>query len=173
MHRSAAGKSREEIVKQSREFGIQGEEEELDFENSSDYGADPFGIHNFSDYIPVGDAPEKIKKWKGQGATIYYLSSRRVRGEVEAIREVLEKFSFPDSGNLLFRGQNEDYKEVVEKLIPDILIEDDCESIGGRKEMTYAHLNSEVKSKVHSVAVREFGGIDRLPDDLNQLAKTK
>lgn len=47
-------------------------------------------------------------------------------------------------------------------MIPDILIEDDCESIGGEKEMVYPHIKDELKSKIKSIVVKEFEGIDHL-----------
>jgi len=154
MHGSAKGKTREEIVQQSKKFRIL---------------TDPDGIKNYQGYVPVHNAVEKIKKWKKQGATIFYLSSRRVKSEIEAIKNVLQKYGFPDSQNLLYRQQGEDYKDVAEELMPNILIEDDCESIGGKQEMTYTHMSRDAKAKVHSIIVKEFSGIDHLPDNLGQL----
>jgi hypothetical protein len=43
------------------------------------------------------------------------------------------------------------------------LIEDDCESIGGEKEMVYPYIKKELKSKIKSVIIKEFEGIDNLP----------
>lgn len=169
MHSSAKGKTREEIVQQSKEFGIQMEEKSLAFQDTASYGTDSGGIHDYQGYIPVHNAVEKIKKFKKQGATIFYLTSRRVKEEIEAIRNVLEKNDFPDSQNLLYRQQGEDYKDVAERLMPDILIEDNCESIGGEKEMTYIHMSGDAKARVHSITVKEFSGIDYLPDNLGQL----
>ena len=154
MHGSAKGKTREEIVQQSKKLRIL---------------TDPNGIKNYQGYIPVHNAVEKIKKWKKQGATIFYLSSRRVKSEIEAIKNVLQKYDFSDSQNLLYRKQGENYKDVAEGLMPDILIEDDCESIGGEKEMTYTHISDNAKAKVYSITVKEFSGIDYLPDKLSQL----
>lgn len=54
--------------------------------------------------------------------------------------------------------------------MPDVLIEDDCESIGGEAEMTYPKLGSEARKKISSVVVKEFQGIDELPDSPEQLA---
>ena len=54
--------------------------------------------------------------------------------------------------------------------MPDVLVEDDCESIGGEVEMTYPHIRPELKPRIKSVVVREFGGIDHLPDDISALA---
>lgn len=58
---------------------------------------------------------------------------------------------------------------VAENLVPDILIEDDCESIGGEKEMTYPNIKDELKNKIKSIVVKEFKGIDHLPDDIEEL----
>lgn len=168
--KSAIGLSREEIVEQSRQEGIQREEAALQYESKNDVPVETNSVHDYANYAPKGNTISKLNKWKNQGATIYYLSSRRVKPEVEAIREVLKNYNFPDSDNLLFRSQGEDYKNVAERLMPDILIEDDCESIGGEKEMTYPHIKPKLKTKIKSVVIKEFAGIDHLPDDINQLS---
>ena len=72
----------------------------------------------------------------------------------------------------MFRGENEDYKDVVERNAPDILIEDDCESIGGAQEMTITHIRPEIRSKIKPITVEEFGGIDHIPDDVSRLKLT-
>ncbi|MFH1564527.1 MAG: hypothetical protein ABIC82_01620 [bacterium] len=71
--------------------------------------------------------------------------------------------------SLLYRKDNETYKNIPEKVMPDILIEDDCESIGGANNMTITFLNSEIKKKIKSIVVKEFQGIDYLPDDVRDL----
>jgi len=53
--------------------------------------------------------------------------------------------------------------------MPDILIEDDCESIGGESEMIYPHIREDLKQKIKSIVVKEFQGIDHLPDSLTAL----
>ena len=55
MHRNAKGRTRQEIIEQV-----------VDQEES---------VRDFKNYIPIGNAPEKIAKWVGQGATISYLSA--------------------------------------------------------------------------------------------------
>jgi hypothetical protein len=129
----------------------------------------PNSVDDYSNYIPVGNAARKLTNWKNQGMTICYLSSRRIKPEIEAIKSVLIKYNFPDSDNLYFRQQGEEYKDVAEKIMPDILIEDDCESIGGEVEMTYPHIKPELKEKIKSVVIKEFSGIDSLPDNVNDL----
>ena len=126
-------------------------------------------VKDYKNYIPVGNAVNKINKWVEQGAEILYLTSRKNQKEIEDIQKVLDKHSFP-SGELLFRNKREkDYKDVAENALPNILIEDDCESIGGTKEMTHTYLNNNVKPKIKLLAVKEFGGIDHLPDSLASL----
>lgn len=169
MHGNARGVSRDEAVRQSKLAGIQQEERTLSYNMKSLKEAEPGSPYDCSSYIPAGHAAEKLMHWKKQGAIILYLTSRRIKKEVEAIRTILEKYSFPDANNLYFRQQGEDYKDVAEKLMPDVIVEDDCESIGGEEEMTYTHMSSDAKARVHLVTVKEFSGIDYLPDNLNQL----
>ncbi len=169
MHKSAEGKDREQIVEQSRREGIQREESSLKYESKSEVPVEQNSVYDFANYLPNGKATEKLWKWKDQKASIYYLSSRRIKSEVEAIKTVLKRYNFPDSDNLLFRQEGANYKDVAEKNLPDILIEDDCESIGGEVEMTYPHIREDLKPKIKSIIVKEFAGIDNLPDDLIEL----
>lgn len=142
MHKNGKGLPREEIVKQV-------EEKEL---SVKDYGS----------YVPVGNSVEKLNKW-AEEADLYYLTSRTKPEEIEQIRLAIQNFNFP-MGELVFRQNGESYKDVAERIVPDILIEDDCESIGGETEMVYPHIREDLKSKIKSVVVKEFSGIDNLPD---------
>ncbi len=145
MHKNALGKTREEIVKQSK----QREKSVLDYGN----------------YIPIGNAVKKLKCWKKQGVKISYLSSHENIKDVEKDKLVLKKYHFP-KGKVYFRQDGKKYYGIVEEIIPDILIEDDCESIGGKKEMAITKVNPKIKRKVKSVIVKEFEGIDKLSDNI-------
>lgn len=127
------------------------------------------GVNDFRSYVPNGNAVAKLKEWMAQGAEIYYLTSRTSENEIDDVRSVLVENGFPSTDHLLYRHEGQEYKDVAEQLVPDLLIEDDCESIGGESEMTYPHINPSLKSKVHSIVVPEFAGIDHLPSDLKQL----
>lgn len=105
-------------------------------------------------------------RWKKQGTTILYLTSRRIKNEIEAIKTILKKYNFPDADNLYFRHQGEDYKDVAQKLMPDVIVEDDCESIGGEIEMTHPHIRDDLKKKIKSIVIKEFAGIDHLPENV-------
>jgi len=148
MHRSALGRPREERVQQVQ----QGETSVLDY----------------ASYVPVGNAATKLRTWSKQGTEIVYLSSHRRPEHVEQDRAVQNASHIPN-GQVVFRGPGETYQDVAENVLPDILIEDDCESIGGQHEMISPHLRSELQARITSIVVKEFEGIDHLPDDLAAL----
>jgi hypothetical protein len=152
MHRDANGLARERIVEQVTE----GDE----------------SVHNYALYIPVGNAVKKLEEWKGQGAKIYYLRSHKNARDVETDKFVLKKYAFPD-GQIFYRRNREEYKDVVERIrpLPDLIIEDDCESIGGEVEMVYPNLKPAFKDKIRSIVVKEFEGIDHIPDKISELMK--
>ena len=148
MHKSAKGKTREERVGQA-----------INADSS---------VHEYASYIPVGNAVEKLKSWQQQGSEILYLSSHETAEDVEKDKSVLEKYCFP-KGQIFYRQNGESYKDIAEKNIPDVLIEDDCESIGGKKEMTITFVKPEIKLKIKSIVVKEFSGIDNLPYNISNL----
>ncbi|HLZ58454.1 MAG TPA: hypothetical protein VKR06_16065, partial [Ktedonosporobacter sp.] len=125
-------------------------------------------IRDFASYVPVGNAVTKLRTWSEQGAEIIYLSSHKRPEHVEQDCAVLQTYHFP-VGQIFFRQPGEGYPDAAERAQPDILIEDDCESIGGAREMTYPHLKPELQAHITSIVVREFEGIDHLPDDVSEL----
>ena len=150
MHRNAVGHSRKQIVQQV-----------IDKEPS---------VKQYAEYIPIGWAVEKLRQWKEQGATLIYITSRK-GDAIGLVRQVLQRYGFPD-GKLESRSEGEEYKDVAERVMPDVLIEDDCESIGGESEMVYPNMRSELKPKIKSVVVKEFEGIDHLANDPHILNST-
>jgi hypothetical protein len=125
-------------------------------------------IYKFSDYIPISKAVEKLLKWSSQGAKIVYLSFHKNKKNIKEDKIVLRKFGFP-KGKILYRKRGREYNNLIESIMPDILIEDDCESIGGEKEMIITKLSFEFRSKINSIVVKEFEGIDHLPSYLIDL----
>jgi hypothetical protein len=152
MHRNAKGLAQDEITRQ-----VMGGDESL---------------HDYASYIPVGNAAEKLQEWKRQGARICYLSSHKNAKDVENDKYVLKKYAFPD-GQIFYRRNGEEYKDVVERIqpLPDVIVEDDCESIGGAVEMVYPNLKPELRNRIKSIVVREFEGIDCVPGRIYQLTK--
>jgi len=147
MSKNSRGKTREEILRQIRD--------------KKDHS-----LYEWKTHIPIGNAVRKLQTWKNQGVEILYLTSRTKSTEIEDIKKVLKKHKFPE-GQLLFRREGEEYKDVAERVMPDIIIEDDCESIGGKDEMTYTHIKPELKKRIKSIVVEEFWGIDHLPDNIS------
>ena len=126
-----------------------------------------FSLYNHNAYIPIGNAVKIIKTWQQQGANIIYCTSRKKR-QADDIATLLKRYGF-DGSFLVSRETKESYKDIVEILRPDILIEDDCKSIGGAWQMCITKINPEVKEKILSIVVPEFKGIDNLPIDIKQL----
>lgn len=151
MHKNAAGCSRKEIVKQVQDKEL--------------------SVKDYSSYIPIGDSPKKLTKWKQPGVEILYLTSRRKPEQIKNIKSVLNKHHFP-SGELLFRKEGEEYKDVVERIIPNVFIEDDCESIG-EDEITISHVNPRIRKRIKSILVKEFAGINHLPEKIRDLHNFK
>ena len=172
MHLSGRNVNREERVKQSQAAGIQREERNIAYDdNVLSPPVEKGSVYDLASYIPLSKAASKLISWEKQGATISYLTSRRIKSEIETIRQILKKYDFPKVSNLYYRKKGEDYKDVAERIMPDILIEDDCKSIGGKKEMTYTHINPKTKERIKLISVREFEGIDNLPNNLEELQK--
>lgn len=150
MHKNAFGKIREERVQQ------------VINKDSS--------VYDFKSYIPIGSCSRKLNNWAHQGAEIIYLSSNRAKEDIKKDIFVLEKYDFP-KGKIICREENQSYKDVAESIIPDILLEDDCESIGGRAKMVYTNISNPIKERIKSIVVSEFSGIDHLPDEIDELMK--
>ena len=160
------GVSRGEVVKQVRKWSNLPKEELEKLRESGDAPSPEY----FAASVPIGNSVRKIEAWKKQGATIVYLTSRRKSKELRIIRDILKKYRFPE-GQLLSRKEGEDYRDVAEKVMPDVIVEDDCESIGGEEEMTYPGIRPELKPKIKSIVVKEFDGIDHLPDNAAELMR--
>lgn len=128
-------------------------------------------FHHFShaSYVPISNSVNKIKSWEEQGGEIIYFTSRKKLREVENIRKILLRYAFP-RGQLCYRTKGEKYSDIIEMIKPDILIEDDCRSIGGKWQMCITYVKPEVKEKIKSVVVKEFKGIDHLPRLISDLS---
>lgn len=123
---------------------------------------------NFKKYVPIKNSVRKIKTWIDQGAGIYYLTSRKKAKEINHIKNILIQYDFLGK-SLYYRAKNEKYKDIVEELLPNIIVEDDCKSIGGKCQMTITYVQNEIKSKVKSIIVKEFDGIEQLPNNIKEL----
>ena len=126
-----------------------------------------FTLYKYKSYMPIGNAVEIINSWEQQGANIIYCTSRK-RKQAEEIANILKKYGFTGSF-MAEREAKEGYKDIVEMIRPDILIEDDCRSIGGAWQMCITYVKPEIKQSIKSIVIPEFKGIDHLSKDINQL----
>jgi hypothetical protein len=72
-----------------------------------------------------------------------------------------------------YRGPDKRYQDIAEAVIPAVLVEDDCRSIGGEWQMTIPHVRTDIRRRIHSIVMREFAGIDHLPDSPSSLLEYK
>lgn len=129
-----------------------------------------FQFFNCSSYIPIGSCIDKMKQWEEQGAEIIYCTSRKRPKYRSAIAAILARNHFPGT-RLYYRIGSQKYSDITEEILPDILIEDDCKSIGGQWQMCITHVRPEIKSKIKSIVIKEFKGIDFLPSSIEDLAE--
>jgi hypothetical protein len=148
MHPGAVGRTRAERVAQVRAR------------------SDP-KLYDYTAYVPVEGVVAKLERWRKQGAEIDYLTSRRNPADVAKDASVLREHGFPP-GRILAREPGESYGDVIERELPDVLIEDDCESIGAG-ELAYPQVRPDVRAGITSIVVPEFGGLDHLPDSPDAL----
>jgi len=127
---------------------------------------------NHTKYVPIKNCIAKINSWSSNGAQIIYLTSRRKESSIQSVKRILVKYGFPGQ-YLYYRSRGEKYKDIVENIMPDILIEDDCKSIGGRWQMSITNIDRAIRNKIISIIVKEFKGIDLLPDNLTELMNYK
>ncbi|WP_148602223.1 hypothetical protein [Acetobacterium tundrae] len=124
-------------------------------------------LYNHNRYVPIGNAVKIIKTWQQQGANIIFCTSRK-KSQADDIAILLKEYGFIGSF-LIAREPKESYKDIVEMLQPDILIEDDCKSIGGAWQMCITKVNLDIKKNILSIVVPEFQGIDHLSLNIEQL----
>lgn len=114
-------------------------------------------------YKPIGNAVKTINAWYDKGHKIYLCSYVR-KTRYDFIKSVVDFYGMRYT-KILCRGKGEKYNEIVEQLKPDILIEDNCESIGGLKKCCIADVKEEIKTGIQSIIVPEFIGIDSITID--------
>jgi hypothetical protein len=148
MHSGAEGVAREERVRQVREREA--------------------SVQRFDGYVPTPCAVERLRSWVGAGWEIAYLSSHRRPADVAADERVLQAHGFP-AGPVLYRRPGQTYGDVAAPFVPDVVVEDDCESSGGEAETVFLQLPIDLRARVDSVVVPEFAGLCDLPTGLGAL----
>lgn len=109
-------------------------------------------------YIPINNAIETLKKWQEEGYEVIYLTSLKGRRAMKMAQH-LDELGF--TGSMVgYRQKNQDYATLIKEELPDILIEDNCLSVGGGQNMCYNLLSDELKKEIKHIVVEEFKGID-------------
>lgn len=126
-------------------------------------------LHRFSvyGYRPAGKSIALLENWAAQGAKLVFCTYLR-KNRLPFILAVVRRY--PLGGErLYYRSAGEQYAQLIEQATPDILIEDDCKSIGGARQMCITGVSDRIKEQVHSIVVPEFLGLDELPCELEKL----
>lgn len=111
-------------------------------------------------YKPIGNAVSIVNTLYGKGYEIYLCSYVR-KTRYNFIKSVVDFYGMTYT-EILCRDKGETYSKIVEQLKPDILIEDDCKSIGGLKACCITDIKEEIKTDIQSIIVPEFAGIDNI-----------
>lgn len=114
-------------------------------------------------YKPIGNAVEIINMLYDKGYEIYLCTYVR-KARYNFIKSVIDFYGMKYT-NILCREKGEHYSEIVERVKPHVLIEDDCKSIGGLKECCITNVREEIKENIQSIIVPEFAGIDGITID--------
>jgi hypothetical protein len=148
MHAAAAGVLRGERVQQVRR-------------------RDP-SVADFASYLPTPGTADKLAAWARHGAILIYLSSHRRPDDIRADDSVIRRHLFPP-GPVHRRQEGEDYGRLLDRLGLDVLVEDDCESIGGAAQTCAAQLSPAGRQSVRCIVLPEFSGLADLPDNPAEL----
>lgn len=111
-------------------------------------------------YVPIGNAVKIINDLYNKGNEIYLCSYVR-KNRYKFIKSVADYYKI-NYTEILCRDKKERYSDLVEKVMPDILIEDDCKSIGGEKQCCITNVKENIKRNIKSIIVEEFKGIDNI-----------
>lgn len=114
-------------------------------------------------YKPIGNAIEVVNGLYNKGHYIY-LCTYVHKTRYNFIKSIIDFYGMKYT-EILCRNKGEQYSEIVERIRPNILIEDDCKSIGGQRECCITNVKEEIKSNIQSIIVPEFEGIDSIRID--------
>lgn len=107
-------------------------------------------------YVPIGKSVKIINELYDKNNEIY-LCTYAKKNRIKFIESVLSYYEIKYT-KLLYRTKREQYKDIVERLKPYILIEDDCKSIGGESQICITNVREDIKKNIKSIVVEEFKG---------------
>lgn len=111
-------------------------------------------------YEPLGKSVKIVNDLFDRGNEIYLCSYVR-KNRYHFIKTIMDYYNVKYT-EILCRDRGEKYSDLVERILPDILIEDDCASIGGEKEWCITNVREDIKAGIKSIIVKEFAGIDHI-----------
>ena len=120
-------------------------------------------VGDYAAYVPVGQAVAKLPPVAGHWRADRLSQLTRNPGDLALDVFVLRVHGFP-AGQVLVRQPGENYGDVAGREAPDVLIEDDCESIGA-EQITYPQIPPDVRVHIKSIVIPESGGLSHLPDN--------
>lgn len=112
------------------------------------------------EYVPIGNAIKIVNDLYDKGHEIYlcsYVEKKRYR----FIKSIMDHYGVKYT-QILCIDEGEQYSDLVERVRPDILIEDDCASISGESKWCITNVREDIKKNIKSIIVEEFKGIDHL-----------
>lgn len=92
-------------------------------------------------YKPIKNAVKTVNALYDKGHEIYLCSYVR-KNRCDFIKSIIDFFGMRYT-EIVCRDKGEKYRKIVERLRPDILIDDDCKSIGGLKECCITDVEEE------------------------------
>ncbi len=114
-------------------------------------------------YRPIGDAARTVNLLYEKGHEIS-LCSYAHKSRSGFIRSVVGFYGMKYT-KIVCRLWGGTYGEIVERVKPKLLIEDDCRSIGGPKKCCITGVSAEIKRNIRSIILPEFAGIDKIDFD--------
>jgi hypothetical protein len=120
-------------------------------------------LFSIKGYEPLGKSIKIINDLFNRGNEIYLCSYVR-KNRYHFIKSIMDYYKV-NYTEILCRAKGEQYSDLVERICPDILIEDDCSSIGGEKEWCITNVKEDIRKNIKSIIVKEFKGIDSIEID--------
>ena len=115
-------------------------------------------------YKPLGNSIRTVNDLFDKGNEIY-LCSYVLKNRYVFIKAIMDYYKI-NYTQILCRDKGEKYSDLVERVRPDILIEDDCASIGGEKEWCITNVSEDIGTNIKSIIVKEFNGIDHIEKEI-------
>ena len=119
-------------------------------------------IGDYAAYVPVDGAVAKLHRWQDAGAQIDYLSSHRNPDDVALDAFVLREHGFP-MGRAVAARLARVMATWPGARRPTSSSKTTARALGA-DQITYPQIPPDVRARIKSIVVPEFGGLDHLPN---------